>query len=209
MVAVRELLCAVMALGACSADGRAMDPGMDPMVDAAATIHDAIPPPDAPIDVAVARGEQWVAAMVPYCQAINHAPDSDTACSPTCTRPDMPQWDPYRSDCSGFVSWAWELPSDGGGRVTSEFAPFQNDISHVIQAMDLQPGDAINRTEVGHMMLFKEWVTPGSRATFMEEPGCSFSQPYAREFTSDVTIAGEMITVGDRGTYTAIRDDMP
>jgi hypothetical protein len=66
--------------------------------------------PDAGIDLgpgdheAVARAKQWVDAKVPYCQAPNHARDYDEACSMTCTRPDVAEWDPYRSDCSGFVS---------------------------------------------------------------------------------------------------------
>jgi hypothetical protein len=56
-------------------------------------------------------------------------------------------------------------------------------------------------------MLFKEWVTPGMTAKFLEEPGCSASQPYAREITADVTITGDMVAVANRSTYTAIRYD--
>lgn len=145
----------------------------------------------------------WVAAQVPYCQSANHQKDYDTACSSTCTRPDVPDWDPYRSDCSGFVSWAWDLPAPG--HVTSTFAPFKTDITHVIQGDELRPGDAINNSE--HMMLFAEWVTQGVEAKFMEEPGCSASQPYAREITAKVTITGDTVVVASRGTFTAIRYD--
>ncbi len=149
----------------------------------------------------IARAQMWVDAQVPYCQAANHQPDHDSACASTCTRPDVPDWDPYRSDCSGFVSWAWALPAPG--HVTSTFAPFKMDITSVIDASDLQPGDAVNNSE--HMMLFKAWVTPGMTATFMEEPGCSSSEPYAREFTADVTIDNTSISVLHHGTFTAIR----
>ncbi len=163
--------------------------------------------PDAPAAVAgsqsIARGMLWVAAQVPYCQAANHQPDYDSACSSTCTRPDVPDWDPYRSDCSGFVSWAWDLPAPG--RVTSEFSPFQNDLTHVISAADLRPGDAVNNSE--HIMLFVEWTTPLTEAKFMEEPGCSSSQPYAREFTAPVTTTDTTIDVMYHGTFTAIRYD--
>jgi hypothetical protein len=161
------------------------------------------PQPDAgpSVVMSVARAQLWVDAQVPYCQAPNHEHDYDTACSSTCTRPDMPDWDPYRSDCSGFVSWAWALPAPG--RTTSTFAPFKMDITNVIQAADLQPGDAINNST--HMMLFKEWVVQGQTATFMEEPGCSSSEPYARQFTADVTLDATSITVLHRGTFTAIR----
>src|SRR3569623_1248735 len=149
----------------------------------------------------IARAQLWVDAQVPYCQAANHQPDYDSACSSTCTRPDVPDWDPYRSDCSGFVSWAWKLPAPG--RVTRTFAPFKTDITSVINAMDLAPGDAVNNSE--HIMLFKARVTPGMTATFMEEPGCSSTEPYAREFTADVTIDATSISVLHHGTFTAIR----
>lgn len=149
----------------------------------------------------IARAQLWVDAQVPYCQAANHQPDYDAACASTCTRPDVPDWDPYRSDCSGFVSWAWKLPAPG--RVTSTFAPFKMDITNVIDAADLQPGDAVNNSE--HIMLFKAWETPGMTATFMEEPGCSSTEPYAREFTADVTIDNTSISVLHHGTFTAIR----
>jgi hypothetical protein len=55
-------------------------------------------------------------------------------------------------------------------------------------------------------MLFKAWVTHGSEATFIEEPGCSSSTPYAHEITSHVTINGDSIHVSYNGmTFTAIR----
>jgi len=88
-------------------------------------------------------------------------------------------WDPYRSDCSGFVSWAWDLPAPG--RTTGDFAPFTTDLTHTILGTDLRPGDAVNNSN--HMMLFKEWVTKPTKATFMDEPGCSSATPYAHEFT--------------------------
>jgi hypothetical protein len=166
------------------------------------------PPIDAPLPGvrAIARGMLWVAAEVPYCQAANHAPDGDSSCAATCTRPDMPDWDPYRSDCSGFVSWAWALPAPG--RITTDFAPFTTDITHAIDGSDLRPGDALNNDE--HVILFEEWTVAGKTAKLMEEPGCSSATPYAHEFTSDVTIDGQSVTVTYSGTYTAIRyDDAP
>ncbi len=113
------------------------------------------------------------------------------------------QWDPYRSDCSGLISWAWQLPPPG--LVTDEFAPFSTAQSTVIQCMDLQPGDAANRNNVGHIVLFKQWVTPGQVALFIEEPGCSSSIPYAHEFMSTVTCNGSTITIDYEGAdFTAI-----
>lgn len=150
----------------------------------------------------IALAKQWVDAKLQYCQSANGARDYDTACSTTCTRQKNPAWDPYRSDCSGLVSWAWGLPAPG--RITTQFAPFKADITKTIPAIELRPGDAVNNAT--HIMLFESWVTPGKRAKFLEEPGCSSSQPYAREDVSDVTINGSAITVASHGeTFTAIR----
>jgi MYXO-CTERM domain-containing protein len=152
---------------------------------------------------AVARGALWVAAQVPYCQSPNGQSDPDPSCSPVCMRPTNAQWDPYRSDCSGFVSWAWNLPAPG--RTTSEFAPAQNDITQAIDGNSLLPGDALN-VPGDHMILFVAWNTPGQSATFYEEPGCSASPPYAHEFQSNVAVSGSSVTVDyDGKTYTAIR----
>src|SRR4051794_29340739 len=108
---------ALVMLGACAGQIGATGPTGD----------DDMPAPDAATDApainaAVARGQLWVDAKVPYCQSPNHKPDADADCASICTRPDMPDWDPYRSDCSGFVSWAWDLPAPG--RTTGDFAPF-------------------------------------------------------------------------------------
>jgi hypothetical protein len=153
---------------------------------------------------AVARGMQWVNAMVPYCQAANGQPDADSSCSPTCTRPDVPAWNDYRSDCSGFVSWSWDLPAPG--RTTGDFAPFTTDITHTIDSSELRAGDAINNDE--HIMLFVAWADDNGSATFLEEPGCSASQPYARQVTVAVTTNGSTVTPAGYGAdFTAIRYD--
>ncbi len=151
---------------------------------------------------AVSRAGEWADAKLQYCQAPNHQRDYDDACSTYCNRTDNPAWDPYRSDCSGLVSWSWILPAPG--RVTWQFAPFMNDISHAIPAASLQPGDAVNNSH--HIMLFTGWTVPGSRGTFIEEPGCSTSITYAHRFTSDVSVSGNAIYVGyNRMNFTAIR----
>jgi hypothetical protein len=157
-------------------------------------------------DDALSRAQEWVAAKLLYCQSPNGKPDPDTSCPSTCTRQSNAEWDPYRSDCSGFVSWAWGLAAPG--LVTSEFAPFDTSVSTAIQASDLQPGDACNKNAGGHIVLFVQWVTPGKQAVFMEEPGCSATPDYAHEFTSDVTISGVNIDIAYEGeTFTAIRFD--
>jgi len=171
---------------------------------------DATPAIDAPAPGAtsVARALEWVAAQLHYCQAPNHHTDLDAACPSTCERQDNPLWDPYRSDCSGLVSWAWELPAPG--RTTGDFAPFTTDLTHVIAATELRPGDAVNNDH--HMMLFVAWKS-ATEATFIDEPGCSATHPYAEQFDATVTFTAgtpEAIAVKSHGSFTAIRyDDAP
>src|SRR5581483_11686739 len=100
----------------------------------------------------VSRGMQWVNAKLHYCQAAHGAYDGDTACwawegsSHRCSRESNSAWNAYRSDCSGFITWAWGLPPVGsGGYVTGDFAPFSNSFSHTIDGIDLEPGDALNK----------------------------------------------------------------
>jgi hypothetical protein len=161
----------------------------------------------------VSRGMEWVNAELHYCQAARGAVDYDSACwgwegsSHRCDRTTNAAWNAYRSDCSGFVTFAWGLPAVGdGGYVTSEFAPYNTSFSHTINGSQLKPGDALNKTPDGHIILFKQWVSAGHSAVFMEEPGCSSSKPYAHEFTSNVSISGDQVYVDYEGaTFYAVR----
>jgi hypothetical protein len=161
----------------------------------------------------VSRGMEWVDADLHYCQAAQGDVDYDSSCwawegsSHRCDRESNAAWNAYRSDCSGFVTYAWGLPPVGdGGYVTSDFAPYDNSFSHTIDGSQLQPGDALNKTPDEHIILFKQWVSVGHSAVFMEEPGCSAPEPYAHEFTSDVSISGSEVYVDYEGaTFYAIR----
>jgi MYXO-CTERM domain-containing protein len=152
----------------------------------------------------LARADEWVHAKLLYCQSPNGADDSiDPSCPSTCVRESNPQWDPYRSDCSGFISWAWGLPPPG--RTTDDFAPADTTVSYAINGHDLQPGDALNLPG-DHVVLFVSWVTVGSEANFYEEPGCSATPDYAHAFTSAVSISGSQVAIAYEGlTFTAIR----
>jgi MYXO-CTERM domain-containing protein len=156
------------------------------------------------ISTILSRADEWVVAQLQYCQSPNGADDSiDPSCSAVCTRESNPAWDPYRSDCSGFVSWAWGLAPPG--LTTDEFAPADMSVSYTINGSDLQPGDALN-IPGDHIVLFVSWQTPGSVANFYEEPGCSSSPPYAHAFSSAVTLSGSNVTIAYEGkTFTAIR----
>ncbi len=185
--------CLALLAIACAADPTSSSTDGEPVASSASSLT---------ASDAVARAEQWAAVQLHYCQAPNHARDYDSACATYCNRTANVAWDPYRSDCSGLISWAWGLPAPG--RITTQFAPFENDITHAIAAVDLQAGDAVNNAT--HVMLFKAWLVKGTRAVFIEEPGCSSAQPYAHETTSDVSISGTTIhVVADGETFTAIR----
>ena len=161
----------------------------------------------------VSRGMEWVNADLHYCQAARGDVDYDSSCwawegpSHRCDRESNAAWNDYRSDCSGFVTYSWGLPPVGdGGYVTSDFAPYGTSFSHTIDGGDLQPGDALNKNPDEHIILFKQWVSAGHSAVFMEEPGCSSSTPYAHEFTSDVSISVDSVYVDYEGaTFYAIR----
>jgi hypothetical protein len=151
----------------------------------------------------ISRADEWVTAKLLYCQSPNGDPDPDPSCPSVCKRESNVDWDAYRSDCSGFVSWAWGLPAPGN--TTSEFAPADTSVSYVIDGSELQPGDALNIPD-DHIVLFVSWVTPGSEANFYEEPGCSATPDYAHAFSSAVTISGSSVTIAYEGaTFTAIR----
>jgi hypothetical protein len=159
---------------------------------------------------AVARAEEWVTNQLQYCQAAYGQTDYDQACwsmpweqNDRCYRHSNAAWNAYRSDCSGLVSYAWGLAAPG--RTTYGFYPYQTDITKAIQGIDLQAGDAINNAD--HVMLFKQWVTKGAKAVFIEEPGCSTTIKYAHEVTVDVAISGSTVTPSGYGaSFTAIRN---
>ena len=162
----------------------------------------------------LSRAQEWVDADLHYCQAAYDVVDGDSACwawegpAHRCHRKDVAAWNDYRSDCSGFVTYAWGLPAVGdGGYVTGDFAPFDNSFSHAIRPDDLQPGDALNKVTNEHIVLFEGWIDKGQRARFLEEPGCSSDPPYAHEFTSNVSISGGDVVIDYEGStpFTPIR----
>lgn len=147
----------------------------------------------------IARAQSWVDAQVPYCQAANHG--WDAACGQTCNRTGAaanPAWDPYRSDCSGFVSWAWGLPPPG--LVVTGLA--KPSVSAAINAVDLQPGDALYASDHSHTFLFAGWATPHSKMHIMAESDCG-KVAEAKDYSVS-SISGSTVHFS-WGTYTAAR----
>ncbi len=118
----------------------------------------------------IARAQPWVDKQVPYCGGSKGG--TDYICGGTCNRPSYAghgDWDAYRSDCSGFVSYSWALPSPG--RTTNGFMPYNGDVTITIQAADLEPGDALNNDH--HVFLFVKWNDKSKwKAQVMEEYNC-------------------------------------
>lgn len=132
--------------------------------------------------VAAARG--WVNAKMPYCQAVQGGRELDSSCfrvhGRTCNRTgaaNNANWNHYRSDCSGLVSYAWTLRAPG--LTTEGFVP---GVAKYIPMQDLQPGDALLRPG-HHIVLFESWTNKSSgQAKVLSEPGCDASGgPHAQE----------------------------
>ena len=153
---------------------------------------------------AVARASEWVDAGMPYCGGSNGG--TDYICGGTCRRTgaaNRSEWNPYRSDCSGLVSYAWGLPAPG--RITSGFAPYNGGASYVINASSLQPGDALNSKPSDHIILFAGWINRSQgKARIIEEYNCGHK---ATDHELTLQINGSSVYIPDWSphNYTAIR----
>lgn len=104
-------------------------------------------------DTVLQRAALWVKAPVPYSMS-------------------RYEWDAnqrnYRTDCSGFVSLAWHLPTS---RTTSTLP----DVSTAIKGTDLKPGDIMNvkagvqGRSVGHVRMFIRWTDSSKTRMVMWE----------------------------------------
>ena len=124
-------------------------------------------------DEILGRAKKWVDSGVPYNQNANR--------------------DGYRTDCSGFVSYAWKLPTSA---VTGTLNKYANQVNFD----SLQPGDAINNQQAGnsgHVVLFVKWINKGS-GTFVayEENGGA-----GKAIQKNLTLVKSSNTVGYINEY--------
>lgn len=129
------------------------------------------PPHDATFaERTLARARQWIDAQMPYCGGPNGG--KDVICGGTCSRTGTAKnadWDKYRSDCSGFVSWSWALPAPG--ETTRTLAPYDTSVSTLITVDELAAGDALNGAS--HVMLFGGWADKAAgKAMILQESRC-------------------------------------
>jgi hypothetical protein len=90
----------------------------------------------------------------------------------------------YRTDCSGFVSMAWHLSSS----LTTSTLP---DVSTVISKSSLRPGDALDNTSDGHVVLFVKWLDKSEGTfSFYQEANPSIDMAYGTADIDSGNIAG-------------------
>ncbi len=144
----------------------------------------------------MARAREWVADAVPYCGGVRGG--ADVICGGICQRP-AAAWDSFRSDCSGFVSWAWQIMDD------PDTATFVSDRSGsngwtTIAIDSLQAGDAV--VTDGHIKLFSSF-SGSSAADILEEWDCN---QVAREQVQGFSRSGNTLYFnGDSRPYHPIR----
>ena len=208
------LLTAVLLVPGCSDDPGALSHGAnpygsdsdgDPDGNGEATpvqTTPAAPPHDASFsDRTLARARAWIDARMPYCGGPNGG--KDVICGGTCSRSGTAksaEWDKYRSDCSGFISWSWGLPAPG--QTTRTLAPYATTVSSLIAVDDLQPGDALNGS--GHVMLFGGWVDKAAgKALILHESRCGTNA--AEKIAVFKTIDSTTLQISDGRNFRPIR----
>ena len=132
----------------------------------------------------IERARGWTDAGIPYCGGLPGG--GDILCGGTCYRgvsgsaTRRLDWDRYRSDCSGLVSYAWGLAPPG---LTTWTLP---EVSTSVALADIAPGDIFLSSS--HTMLFIEWASPGV-ARFAEEADCG-TRARVRQAATSETAAG-------------------
>lgn len=111
----------------------------------------------------MSRAQSWVDAKIPYCQCAG-GPASE--CCGNC-----PHCSDYRCDCSGYVSYCWDL----GRGYTTDTLP---EVAHPITKEELLEGD-IMLYQADHVVLFGGWAD-ASHTTYhaYQEPGCHTVGPH-------------------------------
>ena len=146
----------------------------------------------------MARADSYLAANITYCGGPRGGQDETTCGEGICQQP-MGPWNNYRSDCSGFVSYVWQIPSD------PDTATYSYDQSgsmgwSTIGIDQLRAGDAL--VAQGHIKLFASF-SGSSAALVYEEYDCNL---IAHKEVQGFSRSGNRIWfMGDDRAYHAIR----
>lgn len=128
-------------------------------------------------ETAVRRGFSWYDANVPYSQSRYHGG--------------------YRTDCSGFISMAWQL---GTSYTTASFISGGGESFPLGSYDALRPGDALVRRSngAGHIVMFLGWNNSAkTSACVIEQNSTALDMEFGTRTTSSLRSGG----------YKAIRAD--
>lgn len=128
-------------------------------------------------ETAVRRGFSWYDANVPYSQSRYHGG--------------------YRTDCSGFISMAWQL---GTSYTTASFISGGGESFPLGSYDALRPGDALVRRSngAGHIVMFLGWNNSAkTSACVIEQSSTALDMEFGTRTTSSLRSGG----------YKAIRAD--
>lgn len=111
--------------------------------------------------------------------------------------------DGYRTDCSGFASYAWQVKKSNGKPDNPDGIRLADDYGVKIDFNSLQPGDIIangSKGDDGHVVIFVRWITQGSTFVAYEEN----ADPNGDGNTSDGKAIQSNLTLVKRsdGSYT-------
>lgn len=132
----------------------------------------------------MARANDYLTHNIVYCGGALGEEDG-TKCGEGICHPPAGPWDGYRSDCSGFVSYCWQIPSD-----PDSDAYMQDESGSLgwktIAIDELQPGDAVVTS--GHIKLWGGF-SGSDAALIYEEYNCNTLphkevQPFSRSGNS-------------------------
>ena len=156
------------------------------------------------------RAQVWVLAKVPYSQ--KRAATVEGSLIPTSTPGHL--YAGYRTDCSGYVSMAFNLRTKSGAPYSLSTATLRPRLTPIAKA-DLRPGDVIlrpndlvidgKRVAYGHAVVFGGW-TDSTQASYVGYHESS-SQKGAVRSTIQYGVSGFGSAIGFAPyRYTAVRD---
>eukprot|EP01006_Ploeotia_vitrea_P010972 TRINITY_DN29110_c0_g1_i1.p1 TRINITY_DN29110_c0_g1~~TRINITY_DN29110_c0_g1_i1.p1 ORF type:complete len:265 (+),score=-8.52 TRINITY_DN29110_c0_g1_i1:19-813(+) len=118
----------------------------------------------------LAKAHEWAKKKIPYCQC-----NGPQECCGNC-----PYCGTFRCDCSGYVSYCWDLPY---GYTTSTL----HEVAHRITKEEMVPGDVM-LCPGDHVVMFTGWAYPNKTAYHAcQEPGCHVTWGPHHAYCSIVT----------------------